>query len=153
MEVFYFTEKTYKFDGLDGVNMDHLETSIWFEKREQELRKSFTDSSGRSSSTNSFSLPNSRISKFRLESTKKGKALINLSTVDGIVYIRVLWKEDAWLEYCSIQVDGHKESLNKTGSISLDYWNEEVTSFNYKKLTGAAKKEIIEQYFMDFFKD
>ena len=153
METFYFTETTYKFEGLDGVNMDHLETSNWFDKREKDLKDSKLDSSGLSSNTNSFSLPNSRISKFRLESTKKGKALINLSTVDGIVSIRILWKEDAWLEYCSIQIDDHKESLERTGSFALNYCNEEVTSFNYKKLTGAGKREIIERYFMDFFKD
>ena len=153
MEVFYFTENIYEFAGLDGVNMNHLETSTWFDKREKELKNSLSDSSGHSSNTNSFTFPNSKMSRFRLDSTKKGKSLINLSTVDGITFIRILWKEDAWLEYCSIQLDGYKDSLNKIGSFSLDFWNEEVKSFSYLKLTDEGKREIIKKYFMDFFMD
>jgi hypothetical protein len=153
MELFYFTEEAYEFVGLDGVNMNHLETSSWFDKRDLELKNSLSDSSDLSSNINSYTLPNSRMNRFRLDSTKKGKSLINLSTVEGVTFIRILWKEDAWLEYRSIQIDSYKESLSRVGTFSLDFWNEDVKSFSYKKLTDEGKKQIIKKYFMDFFMD
>jgi hypothetical protein len=153
MDIFYFTEKAFRPASLENISMNHMETSIWFDKKEKELRNSLSLSSSDSTKTSSVPLPNPRIRKFTLKCTKTGNALINLSTVEGVITIRTLWKEEAWGEYCSMRSDQYIEDFYRIGSFSLDFWNEEVNSFSYKKLNDDEKKEIIKLYFMDYFLD